>query len=588
MEILGQGGMARVFRAELVGSGGFRKQCALKVIHRSIVGEDPSVRQLLLNEARLGGLLKHPNIVDTYDCGEIDGQPYIAMELIRGLGLDQLVADEGALPPPIVMGIAVQMCAALDHAHDLQEAGQPANLVHRDLKPSNAMLSRDGLLKLMDFGIAKANIVSGATTKTGMTKGTPQYMSPEQISGKALDQRSDIFAFGAILFELFTGDRLFRAENIGGIVLKIVTADDALERDERLIGLSQLSAGLEAVVRRCVRVAPADRFPNALALRSELKGLGLPIADSEDLKAWVRDRMEDPSTTTADVPSVVGPTPRSEASFADTTPLPMPAHPETLPDSMSRQPVGPTRPMAARTGGRRAPVVAALISLVLLVAVVGWVVWGRDTSGFDPDDEGTLGGEGRPVPERHVEASEDPGSAVVEAQVGLAPDVRSVPMPAPEIAPTPAPEIASTPGPAPAPVETPTPAPVAVAEPVSEPTPAAVETPEPTPSIAAPPTLSLAEKSLPDTALRLGAATFEVIVEGSPDTSAALWYRLPGEGSWRNLQLTPGGDGAMVGELRMERKWGGETIPYYIVARDLEDQTERLGSQTSPMSLRVR
>ena len=158
--LLGEGGMARVFRAELQGPEGFRKPTAIKIVRSSVASDNERLRTSLINEARLGGLLHHPNVVDTYDFGEQDGLPYIAMEYIRGIGLEKVLFLVDPLPPAIAAEIAIQICAGLDHAHNLEDVEGDSELVHRDLKPSNVILSRDGLVKVMDFGIAKAEALS--------------------------------------------------------------------------------------------------------------------------------------------------------------------------------------------------------------------------------------------------------------------------------------------------------------------------------------------------------------------------------------------------------------------------------------------
>ena len=119
--ILGTGGMARVFLADLTGPSGFRKRCALKVIHNRVAGQDSLLRNALVNEARLGGLLHHPNIVDTYDFGDLGGQPFIAMEFIDGVSLDVLLDARGTFPLAVAVEAAIQICAGLDHAHNVQE-----------------------------------------------------------------------------------------------------------------------------------------------------------------------------------------------------------------------------------------------------------------------------------------------------------------------------------------------------------------------------------------------------------------------------------------------------------------------------------
>ncbi len=597
VSILGEGGMARVFRAELTGSGGFRKQCALKVIHKSVVGHGDQVRRLLLNEARLGGLLKHPNIVDTYDCGEIDGQPYIAMELVRGVGLDELIDEEGALPPAVAVGIAVQMCAALDHAHNLEEDDHPANLVHRDLKPSNVMLSRDGLVKLMDFGIAKANMLTGATTKTGMTKGTPQYMSPEQLQGKELDCRSDLFAVGAILYELFVGRRLFEAENLGGAVLKIVTADDSLGQAGVFEELEEIHGGLGELVRRCVRVAADQRFDSAMDLRRALRGLGVDAADSDELRAWVRERMAATGrsvTTTADVPSVAGAA--ASDPFGDTTPLEIstpeaavvPAtklvpreEPAPAPSGpASPQTIGPTRPMPAQTKTPGLRLGALLGGLGVAAVLLGlFVLGGKQTPTTAPgavDEAAAVG------PETEASPAADPAEAGAgEAAAGDAADAplegvgesasASEPPPRPEPveeAPTaaPSPEVAEEEG--------------SAASPAREPI---AEAPTPAPG----PTLTLRAKSLPTRGLRNRSATFEVQVQGSPSAAAVVWYRPAGSPAWQQLPLTRGSGGVHTGQLSLTAAMGGTTIDYYVKATDGRSQ-KFLGSRSAPKQLTVR
>ena len=219
LRLLGQGGMGRVFEAELSGPSGFRKRLALKVVAERSFGQDDRSRDEFLREARIGGLLRHPNVIDCYDFGVTDGHPFIAMELVDGLSLRELVA-RGPLPPTVLLDCAVQICEGLAHAHGLVVDGEPLELVHRDLKPSNLLVTRQGLVKILDFGLARASQavagaeVAGAITKTGTVRGTPSYMSPEQANGSDVDPRSDLFALGAVLFELATGERFFDADDL--------------------------------------------------------------------------------------------------------------------------------------------------------------------------------------------------------------------------------------------------------------------------------------------------------------------------------------------------------------------------------------
>ena len=314
--LLGEGGMARVFRAELQGEEGFRKPTAIKVIHAAIAARGEALRRSLINEARTGGLLHHPNIVDTYDYGEVQGLPYIAMEYVRGVGLDVVLEERGAIPPALALEIGAQICAGLDHAHDLEVDGVPAVIVHRDLKPSNIILSRDGLTKVMDFGIAKATTNAYSTTETGTTKGTPAYMSPEQASGHDLDRRSDVFAVGALLFEMVTGERFFQGDTLMSLLMSVVKVEELIADEARMAPLDVAVPGLADVVRRCLRQRREDRWDSAGDVEAALKDLGRQLPMGTPLRRFARSFTlqtptqipSEPVSPTAPMPQGVDPT----------------------------------------------------------------------------------------------------------------------------------------------------------------------------------------------------------------------------------------------------------------------------------------
>ena len=302
LRLLGEGGMARVFEAELRASSGFRKRIALKVIHAGVAGRDEKLRAALHQEAQLGGLLHHPNVVDTYDFGEEDGHAWIAMELIDGIRLDQLLGRYGRLPADVALEVAAQVAAGLGHAHDLKLDGEPIALVHRDLKPSNVMISRAGMVKVMDFGIAKATKLRGDVTEAGVTKGTPTYMSPEQCTAEALDGRSDLFTFGALVYELVVGRPFFGGNSLYEIMAGVLQVEERLTTPGVLDAVDERVPGLTGLVYRCLRSDRDLRFDDAGEVERALRALQVDTPLKFPLKVWLRQVMNDP---TDEVPNLV-------------------------------------------------------------------------------------------------------------------------------------------------------------------------------------------------------------------------------------------------------------------------------------------
>jgi serine/threonine-protein kinase len=355
--ILGEGGMARVFRAELQGPEGFRKPAAVKIVRSAVAAGNDNLRKALINEARVGGLLHHPNVVETYDYGEVDGHPYIAMEYVRGLGLDDVIDCVPDLEPARALEIAIQICAGLDHAHNLSATGQDTNLVHRDLKPSNIIISRDGLVKVMDFGIAKASALSSTLTQTGTTKGTPAYMSPEQVGGQKLDRRSDLFSLGAIISELALGKRLFRGDSLISVLSAVIQVEERLANSGVLDELDAYLPGLGAIVHRCLRMNPDLRYPDAARVEEALEGLSAGLVTKTPIKLWVRDLMAQVEAETRAAPSRASWSSLDEGQEYDHEPTLQTDAPLSRPQAAAAgaaEEVGATRAQAA-TGAQSGP-----------------------------------------------------------------------------------------------------------------------------------------------------------------------------------------------------------------------------------------
>ncbi len=257
-EELGRGAMGVVYHAHDPVIG---REVAVKTMHLSEAGTGMSREELIgrfQTEARAAGLLTHPNIVVIYDAGEEEGLFYITMELVEGRSLQTLLDARQLFPLPRVMKLMEQVCSALDFAHQ-------HNVVHRDIKPANLMLTADETVKITDFGTAK--ILQFGTAQTAHVMGTPSYMSPEQVKGKPVDGRSDIFSLGVILYELMTGEKPFPGQNITTVIYKIINEDPIPPRSLD----SSIHPGLSAVISRALSKDPNSRFQNCHELLAALK-----------------------------------------------------------------------------------------------------------------------------------------------------------------------------------------------------------------------------------------------------------------------------------------------------------------------------
>src|SRR5580692_3079416 len=266
---IGAGGMGEVYRARDTRLG---REVALKVLPESFSRDANRLRRFE-QEARAVAALNHPNILAIHDIGEQDGSPFIVSELLDGNSL-RAELEHGPLPARKASDYAAQIAQGLAAAHD-------KNIVHRDLKPENIFLTREGRVKILDFGLAKlapsggpktqsdGMTLTSSPTEAGMVMGTAGYMAPEQVRGSAVDSRTDIFAFGAVLYEMISGQRAFRRDTAAETMTAI------LKEDPPELGEIEhpVSPGLERIVRRCLEKQPEQRFQSAKDLAFALEAL---------------------------------------------------------------------------------------------------------------------------------------------------------------------------------------------------------------------------------------------------------------------------------------------------------------------------
>ena len=258
LEELGRGAMGVVYKAR---DPQIDRLVAVKVLAPAPgldAGEAQQHRERFQREARAAGRLAHPNIVTIHDVGEDQGRAFLVMEFVEGQTLDRILRTRRLLPLEEVLTIGEQIASGLEYAHR-------HGIIHRDVKPANILLTREGVVKVTDFGIAR--ITGSETTQSGQTLGTPSYMSPEQVTGQNLDGRSDIFSLGTVLYEVLSGEKAFPGETLSTIIYRIVHEDP--------IPLRRLNPAFPAALETCLQKAltkdPSARYTRATDLAGDLR-----------------------------------------------------------------------------------------------------------------------------------------------------------------------------------------------------------------------------------------------------------------------------------------------------------------------------
>jgi len=293
---IGVGGMASVILARQKGPAGFEKAVVIKLIHPHMA-EDSIAVNMLLDEAKVAAQLDHQNIVHTYELGEAHGTYYIVMEYLAGESLGQVLKEgqkQGvALPPMVGAKVVADAAEGLHYAHELADfSGAPLGIVHRDVSPGNIVVQYNGAVKVVDFGIAKAQ---GRVTSTqdGELKGKYGYMSPEQIKNEPMDRRSDVFSLGVVLWESLARRRLFQADNVAAILMQILQGD----RTPPSSFDAEIPHALDAVALRALAPDPRDRFQTVAEMKQAIDDaiwrarIG-PAEVAAHMQRLFRERME--------------------------------------------------------------------------------------------------------------------------------------------------------------------------------------------------------------------------------------------------------------------------------------------------------
>jgi serine/threonine-protein kinase len=285
---IARGGMATVHLGRLVGPGGFSRTVAVKRLHGEYAN-DPEFVTMFLDEARLAGRIRHPNVVATLDVVAQDGELFLVMEYVQGLSLSQLLKAaeaSGGVPYRVALAIGIQTLLGLHAAHEAtSDRGDPLGIVHRDVSPQNVLVGLDGGVRVVDFGIAKA-AARVHTTQDGRLKGKVSYMSPEQLrQHPPVDRRTDVFAASIVLWETLTSRRLFAAADAGGSIMNIMNLNPPPPSSL----VPEIPAAVDAVVLRGLSKDPNGRYATAREMARALELAATP-AGALEVGEWVEAR----------------------------------------------------------------------------------------------------------------------------------------------------------------------------------------------------------------------------------------------------------------------------------------------------------
>jgi serine/threonine-protein kinase len=450
-ERIGRGGMGTVYRAT---DETLHREVALKVLNAEL--NDPEIARRFRAEAVTVARLSHPGIATIYELFQHDGQWLMVMEFVRGETLERLVSRSGPLPVQRAAELCMQALAALSHAHGM-------GVVHRDLKPANLMINETGVVKVMDFGIAR---VSGSEhlTNAGFMMGTPAYMAPEQVMGAAeVDQRADLYAMGVVFYRLTTAKLPFKGDTAFAMAQSQVNDPPT----PVMLARPDLPLWVESIVARALAKSPPARFQNALEFHEALSRslAGMPLQTIDDGSAPT-ELLATPTRTPLGMPALTtGPT----VPTSPPVPVPVPLAPTPAPTQVAAKPAPP----AASKPRRPTNTVTAVIAAVVLLAVIAlagrsWLVsQGSQEPPSAPPPATQPAAEPAPPPTAAADPAANPATPPAST-----PPVQEAPPPPPPVtaaAPPPSPKPAQTKPQTPARATAPPPTVTAPPPPVTDP-----------------------------------------------------------------------------------------------------------------------
>jgi serine/threonine protein kinase/TolA-binding protein len=405
LDKIATGGMAELYRAKITGVQGFEKLIAIKKILPHLAHEEDLV-ECFIDEAKLAALLNHQNIVQIYDFGSLEGTYYIAMQYLFGKDLRRIMskAEKKGMDMGLEYGlyIASRICSGLEYAHNLKDfQGKPLRLIHRDISPQNILITYEGDVKIVDFGIAKAAARS-TLTQAGMIKGKVAYMSPEQAGGEVIDYRSDIFSAGILLYELTTGKRMFQGETME-VLSKV--REGRFDPPEAVAGLPERVCG---VLHKALARDPDQRYQTCAEMMADLEACIHELSlwpTSSGLGRIMRTLFEE---EIAEEEKAIQRSAEVKVPPVEESPRPVKDSPAAQPQ---RVPEGSERP-SRRGSARKSPLGLWIGAALAVLIVIGVVVALLPQGGDEPVQ----------APRETVEENLPPERAADGAETGDAPE----------------------------------------------------------------------------------------------------------------------------------------------------------------------